>query len=146
MSNSQFRDGLKMVAITVAGLVIFNVTAVLTGFVTFYFCEDVFDFYGDEAPIGSAAFIAGIVCVLFISGRVAAHYKQAVSGQTLFLSTSLLYLAIIFVVRHIVMSFDFDQLANTITFTQSLGYLFLLFYINLKYSKKNTDNVELSAE
>lgn len=135
-----------MVAITVAGLVIFNVMAVMMGFVTFYLCEDVFNIYGDEAPIGSAVFIAGIVCVLFLSGRVAAHYKQTASGQTLFLSTSMLYLAIIFVVRHIVMSFGADQLVNTIVVAQLLVYLFLFFYIKLKYSKKKTDNVALSAE
>lgn len=146
MQNSKFKDGLKMVAITVAGLVIFNVMAVMMGFVTFYLCEDVFNIYGDEAPIGSAAFIAGIVCVLFLSGRVVAHYKQAAPAQTLFLSTSLLYLAIILIVRHIVISFGFDQLVNTIVVAQLLVYLFLIFYINLKYSKKKTANVELSAE
>ena len=138
MQNSKFKDGLKMVAITAAGLVIFNVMAVMMGFVTFYLCEDVFNIYDDEAPIGSAAFIAGIVCILFISGRVAAHYKQAASGQTLFLSTSVLYLAIILIVRHIVISFGFGQLANTITFAQSLVYLFLFAFIAFKFRDRST--------
>ncbi|EGU29550.1 hypothetical protein VII00023_09069 [Vibrio ichthyoenteri ATCC 700023] len=144
MQNSKFKDGLKMVAITVAGLVIFNVMAVMMGFVTFYLCEDVFNVYGDEAPIGSAAFIAGVVCVLFISGRVAAHYQQAASAQTLFLTASLLYLAIIFIVRHIVISFSFDQLANTITIAQSLVYFFLFAYISLKHRNVNAQPRQLS--
>ena len=69
MQNSKFKDGLKMVAITVAGLVIFNVMAVMMGFVTFYLCEDVFNIYGDEAPIGSAVFIGGLfVCCFLVAG------------------------------------------------------------------------------